>query len=141
MVSGRFIASLNITSLFERYKRLASYVVVGGLSACVDLSLFFAAVYLLDVHYLVAGMVGFVIATLVNYLLCQHYIFRNPGRFGPRGRVFGVYVVSGIGLLLHQVILYALVDVAAIHVVISKLAASALVFFWNYSGRAYFVFK
>lgn len=141
MDSGRSIASSNIISFVERYKRLLSYFVVGGLSACVDFSLFFFSVYVLEIHYLLAGALGFIIATLVNYLLCNRYIFRNASRYGAKTKLFGVYLISGIGLLLHQILLFAMVEFVALHVVISKVLATAMIFFWNYFGRAYFVFR
>ena len=62
-------------------------------------------------------------------------------RFSPSHELALIYVVSGIGLAFHLVILYAAVDVLRIELMLSKLIATGAVFFWNFLARNYFVFR
>ena len=120
--------------------KIAKYFVVGGVSAVIDIAIFSLLTYLLSVHYLAAGASGFVIATLVNYALGVRFVFTSGVRFGRRTEVAAVFAVSLVGLLVHQTVLWAGVEMVGLHSFISKLCASASAFFWNYGARSRLVF-
>jgi putative flippase GtrA len=116
------------------------YLMVASVGAVVDITLFATLVYGAEIHYLWAGVAGFLLATLVNYLLSIRFVFRSGGRF-PRAVEAGIiYAVSATGLLWHQLILYAAVEHANAHVMIAKFVALGLVFGWNYLLRRHFIF-
>jgi putative flippase GtrA len=84
--------------------------------------------------------VTFVIATLVNYLLSVRFVFRSGQRFRRRWEIAMVYVVSGVGLALNQGILFFCVEMLYLGLLLSKLTATGMVFFWNYLARRFFIF-
>lgn len=141
MDSWRFTALSNITFLPKKYRRLFSYVIVGGISAVVDLSVFFSSVYLLSIDFFIAGGMSFILATFVNFYLCRKFLFTDARHYTQHQQLVGVYLVSGIGLLVHQAILYSGVELLGIHLIITKLCASGSVFLWNYLGRVHLVFR
>jgi len=120
--------------------QIARYFAVGAAAATVDLGLFTVMVTGLGAHYLAGGAAAFLVATVVNYLLCIRFVFTSRSRFSRRGELIAVYFVSGSGLVVHQAILYAGVDLLRQSVYASKLAAMAVVFFWNYLLRKHYVF-
>jgi putative flippase GtrA len=61
-------------------------------------------------------------------------------RFSQRREIFLVYVVSTVGLLINQLVLYLLVDRVGAELMPSKLTATVTVFFWNYWTRSNYVF-
>ncbi len=61
-------------------------------------------------------------------------------RFSRRQEVFLVFSVSGIGLIINQVILYIFISLMSFDMVLSKVIATGCVFFWNYGARTKFIF-
>ncbi len=120
--------------------QIVRYFFVGGVAAVVDIAVFAALINLLDVHYLVAGVAGFLLATGVNYVLSVRHVFAAGARFSRRKELLAVYAVSAVGLLWHQAALYAGVEMLGMNVYAAKIGAIALVFFWNFFLRKHFVF-
>jgi len=52
-----------------------------------------------------------------------------------------VFLVSAMGLVLTQAILYTMVSMAKIELMISKITATFIVFLWHYLIRKYIVFQ
>ena len=117
------------------------YFLVGGFSALVNLTLFFVLLRLLSVNYLAAATVSFILATLVNYWISVRFVFRSGVRFRKHGEMFWIFVVSVIGLLLNQLILFVLVSWCRWPPFWSQVVSLASIFAWNFLGRRYFIFK
>jgi putative flippase GtrA len=120
--------------------RILRYFIVGGVAATVDIGFFFLFAKLAGFNYLVVSPLGFVLATGVNYRLSIRHVFQSGVRFSQRREIFLVYVVSAVGLLINQLVLYFLVDQVGAELMLSKLTATVTVFFWNYWMRSNYVF-
>ena len=131
---------LDIASNCLEFK-IVRYFFVGGAAAVVDLSLFFIFARLLGYHYLFVGAGAFTVAAVVNYFLSIRYVFISGTRFRGNKEFAWVYVVSAVGLLLNQIILYIGVDALHQDMMLAKITAIGLVFGWNYLARKHFVFK
>ena len=127
-----------LASICER--RIIRYLMVAGTGAAVDISLFAVLIYVLHVHYLWAGVGGFLVATLINYLLSIRFVFSAGTRFPRTVELAVIYAVSATGLLWHQLILYLAVEELRLHVLLGKVLALGIVFFWNYLIRRNFIF-
>jgi putative flippase GtrA len=133
----RQVQRLQATAL----KSLLRYFVVGACAASVDMLFFLIFSTALGFHYLVVGAVGFIVATLVNYILCIRWIFESGRRFGRRAEIASVYAVSTVGLALHMLVLWLGVTSFRLAEPLAKVVAIGLVFFWNYAARRYYVFQ
>ena len=120
---------------------LFPYLLTGALAACVDWLIFYIFAVQGDLPYLWVSAVGFVLATLVNYFLCIRVVFRNSRKSTPSVELTLIYLVSGTGLLLHQAIIYYAISVRGIDMMLAKVAATGLVFSWNYSLRRFVIFS
>jgi putative flippase GtrA len=120
--------------------KLLRYFFVGGAAASFDLLFFIGFHNGLGFHYLAVGVIGFVLATLLNYVLSVRWVFKSGVRFERNAEVFMVYLVSTIGLAIHATVLVALVELAGIVPLAGKLGAVAAAFFWNFGARNYYVF-
>ena len=87
-----------------------------------------------------AGTVSFILATFVNFLFSKYFVFADRGAAGLQ-KMLAVYLVSAVGLLLNLLVLWIGMDLLHLLPLISKLAATGLVFFWNYFARNRYVFK
>jgi putative flippase GtrA len=130
--------------LLQRYgfqqQMLLRYACVGGIAACVDVGFFAIFAKWLHYPYLWVAAGGFLLGTLVNYLLSKRFVFIAHGRHSRVVEIGLVYAVSLLGLGLHQLILFWLVEHAAVDLMNAKLTATGTVFFWNYLARKHYVF-
>ena len=117
------------------------YFLVGSAAAIVDISIFFVFAKQLGINYLAIGVLGFLVATLVNYLLGIKHVFKSGVRFEKKQEIIWVYFVSLIGLLFNQSILYLSIDVIGTEMMLGKILATGNVFFWNYFSRQHFIFR
>ena len=121
--------------------RIARYFLVGGTAAAVDIGIFAIFAKTLGYNYLVVGAVGFMLGVMVNYLLSVRHVFESGARFKKHEEIGWVYLISGVGLLVNQLVLYVGIDQLGMEMMLTKLFATGSVFFWNYGARAHFVFK
>lgn len=56
-------------------KKLASYLVVGGIAFIVDASI--TMMLAKHIHYVAANTAGFIVANLVNFLLAHKWVFHG----------------------------------------------------------------
>ncbi len=121
--------------------KIARYFLVGGTAACIDFLLFAALVKGLDVNWMLAGVVSFCFATVMNYGLSVRHVFRSGVRFRRRQEISLVFLASGVGLVTNQAVLAALIDRVGWDPILAKIGATAAVFFWNYGARRHYIFK
>ena len=113
---------------------------MGGAAACVDIGLFMLFAQGLGWPYLRVAAGSFVAATLVNYFLSVRFVFVSGARFAKRWEIVLVFAVSAVGLAINQMILAACVELGGFPLLLAKLTATGVVFFWNYLARRRFVF-
>ena len=134
-------AVLNKITILVLPQTLFPYLLTGALAAAVDWLIFYLFAVRGDLPYLWVSAAGFVLATLVNYLLCIKVVFRNSRKSAPSVELTLIYLVSGSGLLLHQAIIYYAISVRGIDMMLAKIAATGLIFGWNYSLRRFLIFS
>lgn len=119
-------------------KQVLLYVFVGGVSAIFDIVGFW---FLrgLETEILTSSIASFIFATVINYGLCQVFVFKR-GRYNRACELVRLFVVSLIGLLLNTLFVYFLVVLFLLPPLIAKIMALFPVFIWNFFGRKFFVF-
>ena len=132
--------SLSIISL-DSISKFIRYFIIGGIAALTNMAIFFIFAKILRFNYLAVGALAFIVATFVKYILSVKYVFKSGIRFSKQKELFWVYVVSIIGLIENEVILYLLVSLLHVEIMISQIIAVGAVFFWNYIARNSFVFR
>lgn len=116
------------------------YLLVGGASAVADWVLFGLMLYGLDLHYIAAATISFILATALNYYLSVRFVF-GASRRGARNAMMLVYVVSTVGIAINIAVLSVGVDILDLHPMLAKIAASVVAVFWNFLARYFYIFK
>jgi putative flippase GtrA len=119
---------------------IARYFVVGGIASVVDIGLFLFFAKYLGLPYLRVAAATFVLATLVNYWLSIRFVFVSGQRFRRRWELALVFAVSFTGLVFNSLILWLCVEKLRFDLLLAKVAATGVVFFWNFLARRIFVF-
>lgn len=120
---------------------LFKYLLVGGSSSLINLAAFYVLVHVFDVHYLWAAAASYIGSTLYNYWMSIVFVFQSGARFRRHGELFWIFVISLVGLLLNQVILWAAVSWLTWPPLMAQVVSLCAVFFWNFLARHLFVFK
>ena len=120
--------------------RLLKYFFVGGFAASVDIGLFSIFSVFLGWSWIPVSIFTFTLATLINYFLSIKFVFKSGARHNQKTEISAVFIVSGLALLVNQILLYAAIELFGWYLIFSKVLATAAVFFWNYFGRSRFVF-
>lgn len=121
--------------------KVVRYFFVGGIAALVDFGSFVFLIEVFGLGWFWSALIGFVLATAVNYLLSVRHVFESGIRFSRRHEVALVFLVSALGLLLNQTMLYILIDQQSLNVFLAKVLAMGVVFVWNFTARSRFVFS
>ena len=114
------------------------YIFIGGLSAVANISLFGILDHLGAAHHF-AIPVAFVLAAIINYLLCITFLFRHKARWKTTGEVLVYFLVVILVGAIDFVATTALLKMGTIPL-LAKSVACLVGLAFNFLGRRYFVF-
>jgi putative flippase GtrA len=120
--------------------RLVKYFCVGGVAATLDICLFTFFASYLNFPWVYVSIASFVLATTLNYFLSVKYVFQSGLRYEKNQEIAYVFLVSGLALLVNQIVLYVAIVSFGASLLFSKILATGAVFIFNYLGRARFIF-
>ena len=115
------------------------YLIVGGIATVTEWILF----YLLEecaVHYTVATIIAYVTSTFFNWLAGRLLVFKK-NRLSIFKELLGIYIASIVGLLMNLAIMWLAVDCFSFNEMLSKIIATAIVFFYNFLVRKLLIYK
>ncbi len=122
--------------------QFAGYFLVGGMAAIVEWVSFFVCNKIITMNYLLATVFAFILATFANWVIGRKTIFRKANELKNRfTEIRLVYLVSGTGLILNLILMYFLVEHFMFNAMFAKIAATGIVFLWNFLMRKYYVYK
>lgn len=130
----------------KNVKQFLSYFGVGGVSALVEWGVFSLLEYLLNMPYLVATILAFIVSTTTNWYLGRIFTFKVSAYTEKKAKeLFLVFLVSAIGLGFNLLLMYLFVDVMGMNTnllkTIAKILATGIVFIWNYLSRKLWIYK
>jgi len=106
----------------------------------VDFGLLFVFTHYLKIYYLVSATMSFLISLVLNYCLSTMWVFSHSSR-KRSAEVSIFFVINMVGLVLNTVIIWGATSMFGLYYLYSKLVAVAIVFFWSFFARRYFIFK
>jgi len=139
--STRTLAEAVLAPSSSLVDQFARYLVVGGLAFALDFGCLFLITELFGVYYLASATIAFTVGLLTNYILSVVWVF--PSRRTQNVAIeFALFALVGVvGLGLNDLILWTLTDYGGLHYLQSKLAATAVVLFWNFVARKLLLFS
>lgn len=111
------------------------YIFVGGTSFIIDFIIYFSLISFLNLNYFLAAAIAFFISVLANYYLSTSWVF-NQDDIDNKILEFNLFIlISVIGLIFTEILLYLFIDMWNINYVLSKIISAGIVLFWNFSAR------
>ncbi|PIS42880.1 MAG: GtrA family protein [Candidatus Kerfeldbacteria bacterium CG08_land_8_20_14_0_20_40_16] len=124
-------------------KEIVKFALVGGFNTILDFSVYIILTRFWEFwqkNYLLANFVSFSIAATSSYILNKTWTFRDKNK-----RIYIQYpkfiLVSVIGLLINETVLYILVTHLVIYDLLAKICAVGIAMFWNFSANKFWTFK
>lgn len=100
-----------------------------------------------NLHYLLSTFMAFIFSTTTNYCLGRVWTFKDNRSYkNKHGKEFFlVFFVSTLGLLFNLLLMYLFVNIMHFSSkklrLISKIAATGIVFIWNFLSRKFLIYK
>ena len=111
------------------------YVFVGGTAFVVDFFFLYFFSDVCGIYYLISGVLSFIISVLVNYWMSTKWVF-NQDNIDNKILEFNLFLlISAIGLVFTEILLWLFTDVCGMYYLISKIIAAIIVMFWNFIAR------
>lgn len=116
--------------------QLVKFGVVGVIATVIDFGVLTVLTEVFGVYYLTSAAVGFVVATLFNYVTSMRFVFTSRFGAGEKKKELLIFVLlSVIGLGLNQFFMWLFVEKVGIYYILSKIVATVLVMGWNFISR------
>lgn len=135
-------------------EQILKFALVGGISFVVDFLVYAISVNVLGIHYIIAGVLGFVISVIVNYLLSMKFVFVSKDNMSKQSEFVIFVVLSLMGMVLNSVILFVCIDLIYMHWMwlqglinieimnlAAKIVATGIVMVYNFVTRKIFLEK
>ncbi len=108
-----------IRELYNKYKELIKYCIIGCSGALLDFIVYTILVSVLNMNYLLANALSVTIGITNNFFLNAYLNFKVTDNLFKRFISF--YLVGMLGLIISEVMLYVLVDIMNINSIASKI--------------------
>ncbi len=113
--------------------------VVGAIAFVIDYGLLALLTEVFGVNYLVSATISFTASVVFNYVASMRYVFTHKENMSRRREFIIFVVLSVIGLLINNGLMWAGVELLHVHYLIVKIFATAVVMVWNFVTRKIFL--
>lgn len=111
------------------------FCIAGLLTFFVDYGLLYILTEYVGLNYFLSSALSFTAAVMINYIICQLFVFKNSKNGLRQLTLFAG--ASLAGLVLNQICMWLLVEVLEIYYLLAKLFATGIVTLWNYFSKKY----
>lgn len=119
-----------INSYKKHIAEMFRFIVVGGFCFVLEFALLYGFTEYINIPYLISSALAFIIALIVNYLLCVYVVFHAENQSNTKRTWFIITSVAGLGI--NQIVMYIMVEKFVIWYMFAKVVAAAIVMIWNY---------
>lgn len=123
----------------ELLNQIFKFIIVGGIATIIDWLIFFILNTILNINPLIANIFSFSISLIYNYIASVKWVF-NVSKKKNKKRIFMEFIIlSVVGLLISEFLIWLLVDKLSINSMISKIISTAIVMVFNFITRKIFL--
>lgn len=120
-------------------KQFMKFGVVGTIAFIIDYGLMVLLTEVFGINYLVSTTVSFIVSVIFNYIASMRYVFRHKEDMSRRKEFVIFVVLSVIGLIFNDALMWLFTSIVGISYLISKLIATVMVTFYNFLTRKKFL--
>jgi len=136
------IAAILIEPTQNGFLQFFRYLFVGGVATVVDWGVLFVLTDFAHIYVLVSTSIAFLAGLVTNFLLSKQLVFKaSEARMNPVMEFLSYALIGIIGLGITELIMILFTNHWRLHYMLSKVIATILVLFWNYTARKFIVYK
>lgn len=125
--------------LFNKFRHLILYGIIGGMSSGLDFLLYTALVEFVGLNYMLANCISVLAGILVSFLLNRKYNFKVEDKTVRR---FLIFLSVGLGgLLFSNLILYLCIEYLFVNELVSKVLSIVPVVLLQFLLNKFITFK
>lgn len=120
---------------------LHRYLWAGSLAFGADFVVLFMATGLFGINYLISNIFSFSVGLFVSYTLCVKWVFRYR-RLANTSHEFLIFSgVALVSLALSELCMWLMVEIGSVHYLAAKIAATGIIFLFNFALRKIILFS
>ena len=119
--------------------RILKFGVVGGIAFFIDYAVLAFCKEILGIDVLISAGIAFTISVIFNYIASIKWVFDVNKEKDPRKNFIMFIILSIVGLILTEIIMWFGTDILKIHYLIVKIVATAIVMVFNFVTRKMFL--
>lgn len=132
-----------ICNIIRMYKEPLAYVVFGILTTVVNIAVYYLMADVMKIHYLLANIIAWICSVLFAFLTNKIWVFESrlwQGKIvlAEMGSFFLARAATGV---MDMLLMWMLVDIAAVEEMIAKVAVNVLVIVLNYVASKQWIFR
>lgn len=121
------------------YKQFVKFCFVGAINTILDIVFYYIFTRFFTLHFLLANMLSFLIAVSNSFFLNKSFTFKV--KESKKYDYLKFTLVSIIGLLITEIVLFASVHYLGLLDLYGKVLAIFFTVIWNFFASKFFVFK
>ena len=140
MIRTTGVRAYNYVKTKEHLRQPLTYTFIGGISGLLDLFFLFILVDLIQIWYLAAAAVSFILVSIFAFYFHKNFTFRHKGK-NNKLRYLIFLAVAGSGLIWSLILLFILVDVLGLWYLSAAVIVKFIVLAWNFSVNKFITFR
>lgn len=123
----------------ELFNQIMKFGVVGGIAFIIDYICLIISKEIFGLSVLLSAAMAFIISVIFNYILSIKWVFNVNKEIDQKKNFIIFIVLSIIGLILTEIIMWFGTDIIKISYLIVKIFATAIVMVFNFITRKIFL--
>jgi len=120
--------------------QLIKFGLVGIVATIIDYGLLVIFTEMFNIPSLLSAAISFTISVIFNYIASVKWVFNVNNKKHSKTKELVIFIIlSVIGLLINEFIMWILEKEFSMHYTITKLLATVVVMFWNFITRKIFL--
>ncbi len=120
-------------------KQILKFGIVGGIAFLIDYVVLFCCKEYFGLGVFISAATGFTVSVIYNYIASVKWVFDVDKEKDSKRNFIIFIVLSIIGLIITEVIMWMGTDLIHIHYLIVKIFATAIVMVFNFVTRKMFL--
>lgn len=121
--------------------QILKFLVVGVVATIIDWAVYYCLYNLLKINPLIANVGAFAVSVIYNYIASVKWVFDVNGNKSKKQMFIEFMILSIIGLLLTEGIIYLGITLLKIDAMVIKIIATGVVMIFNFITRKIFLEK
>lgn len=134
----------SLTPVFRlavRFRTIILFLISGGTAALLQLLLYAFLTRIIEVWYIAASVVSFVLAVVLSFLLQKFVAFENKDMSATPRQFLFFAGLAVFNLMANVILMILFVEYASIHDILAQAVTMIIVAVWSFFIYRHFIFK